>query len=193
MSNKKGRLFVISGPSGVGKTTLIRLFLKEDKLSAFSVSYTTRKKRSHEIHGRDYYFVDSEVFNSMVETGEFLEWEEVYGYKYGTPRKNVLDALEQGLDIFLDIDVNGAIHVKNQCPAACLIFIEPPAKEELQRRLSMRGEREIPRRIEVADKEIEKKHAFEYTIVNKELTEAYEQFKGIIESVRREAHGKNNC
>ncbi|HBE45672.1 MAG TPA: guanylate kinase [Deltaproteobacteria bacterium] len=193
MSNKKGRLFVISGPSGVGKTTLIRLFLKEDRLSTFSVSYTTRNKRSHEVHGRDYYFVDSEVFNSMVERDEFLEWQEVYGYKYGTPRKNVLDVLEQGLDIFLDIDVNGALHVKNQCPCACLIFIEPPAKEELQRRLSMRGEREIPKRIKVADKEIEKKHAFEYTIVNKELTEAYEEFKGIIESVRRQAHGKNNC
>lgn len=193
MSNRKGRLFVISGPSGVGKTTLIRLLLKEDRKITFSVSYTTRNKRSHEVHGRDYYFVDSDTFNSMVEKGEFLEWEEVYGYKYGTPRKNVLDALEHGLDIFLDIDVKGALHVKKQCPHACLIFIEPPAKEELQKRLSIRGEREIPRRIEVADKEIEKKNAFDYIIVNAELPKAYEELKGIIDSVRRQIHGKNNC
>lgn len=181
---KKGRLFVISGPSGVGKSTFIERFLKQDKESTFSVSYTTRKKRDKEVNGREYYFVDKDTFMDMVERGGFLEWEEVHENLYGTPKKEILENLERGIDILLDVDVNGAIKIKKNFPGACLIFIEPPSRDELIKRLSLRGEEQIELRLKRYDEEIEKKHIFDYNIINDNLEKAYRDFEDIIEKVR---------
>jgi len=181
---RKGRLFVISGPSGSGKSTFIERFLKQDKTSKFSVSYTTRKKRDKEVDGREYYFVDKKTFMDMVEKGGFLEWEVVHENLYGTPKKEIIENLERGIDILLDVDVNGAINIKKNYPDACLIFIEPPSREELVKRLSFRGEEQIELRLKRYDEEIEKKHIFDYTVINDNLERAYRDFEKIIEHVR---------
>ncbi|MDM7919839.1 MAG: guanylate kinase, partial [Methanosarcina sp.] len=145
--SRKGILIVVSGPSGAGKSTLIERFLKEDDRSSFSVSYTTRQKRVHEIDGKDYCFVSKRVFEEMIEKDNFLEWENVHGYMYGTPKEEVLKALKTGKDIILDVDVKGALNIRNKCSNACLIFIEPPSIEELMKRLVLRGEKEIDLRM----------------------------------------------
>ncbi|OPX99352.1 MAG: Guanylate kinase [Syntrophorhabdus sp. PtaU1.Bin002] len=190
---RRGRLFVVSGPSGVGKTTLIERFLKEDRGSRFSISYTTRQKRERETNGKDYYFVNEETFDRMIKDNCFLEWERVHGYLYGTPQKEVLDALEQSIDMFLDIDVNGAIKVKETYHDSCLIFVEPPSEEALMNRLVLRGEKEIALRMQRVHEEMEKKYLFQYSVINDKLYTAYRDFKEIVETVRRGIHGKNHC
>jgi len=193
--NKKrqGQLFVVSGPSGAGKTSLIEKFLKKDKVSTFSISYTTRQKRGNEIDGKDYYFIDTETFQKMIEEGQFLEWENVHGYLYGTPLKGVRETLKNGTDIILDIDVKGALNVKKKCSEACLVFVEPPSKEELIKRLSLRGEKEIALRMQKVKEELEKKPEFEYIIKNDDFDEAYRSFLDTIKIVREKPHGENNC
>ena len=183
--DKKGRLFVVSGPSGVGKSSIIGRFLKEDSRARFSVSYTTRQKRPQETDGKDYYFVDEEMFHEMTEHDRFLEWENVHGHSYGTPRKEVGEALKKGIDMVLDIDVKGALKVKEKCSEACLVFIEPPSKEDLVRRLSLRGEKELDLRMKRVEEELARKHLFHYTIMNDILDRAYEGFRTIVETVRR--------
>jgi guanylate kinase len=183
--DKKGHLFVVSGPSGVGKTTLIERFLKEDSSSRFSISYTTRKQRANELNGREYYFVDRETFERMIAEGHFLEWEKVHGQLYGTPQKEVFDTLRQGIDLFLDIDVNGALRVKERFENACLIFVEPLSQEDLMRRLTMRGEKEIALRMKRVSEEMEKKNLFQYSVINDKLDQAYGQFTTIVDTVRR--------
>jgi guanylate kinase len=191
--SKKGILIVVSGPSGAGKSTLIERFLVEDAQSCFSVSYTTRQKREHEINGKDYYFVSKETFEEMITRDAFLEWENVHSYMYGTPKEEVLKTLNTGKDIILDIDVKGALNIQTKCSNACLIFIEPPSTEELIRRLALRGEREIDLRMKRVQEEIARKAFFRYTITNDELEEAYNKFRETISEIRRNSNGKNNC
>ena len=183
---KKGRLFVVSGPSGVGKSSIIEQFMKSDKGSLFSVSYTTRQKRPHEVEGKDYYFVDGALFQEMVDSDRFLEWEDVHAHRYGTPRKEVADALAEGLDMILDIDVKGALKVQEKCPEACLVFIEPPSKEDLVRRLSFRGEKDLELRMRRVEEELASKRLFHYTIVNDTLDRACKAFGHIVETTRRQ-------
>ena len=183
---------MVSGPSGVGKSTLIERFLKEDKNSTFSVSYTTRQMRKGEEDGKDYYFVNENKFIDMSGKGSFLEWENVHGHFYGTPKKEVLDTLNSGRDVLLDIDVKGALNVKSRYPEACLIFIEPPSKDALMKRLSLRRETEIELRMKRVEEEVEKKRFFAYSIVNDDLERAYAAFKKIIENVREKAYGTDN-
>ncbi len=190
---KKGHLIVVSGPSGVGKSTLIERVLREEKNILFSVSYTTRHKRQHEVHGKEYYFTDEPGFRLMIDNNGFLEWESVHGYLYGTPVKEIADPINEGHDVILDIDVKGALKVKEKCPAACLIFLEPPSTEELRRRLLLRGEKEIEKRMERVQEEMAKKPLFTYAVKNDTLETAYYQFQSIIRSIGGREHGKNNC
>jgi len=184
-TERKGRLFVVSGPSGVGKSSIIGRFLREDHGATFSVSYTTRQKRPQEEDGKDYYFVSEETFREMAGEDRFLEWESVHGHFYGTPKKEVGETLERGVDMILDIDVKGALRVKDKCPEACLVFIEPPSKDELINRLSRRGEKDLELRMKRVEEELAKKQLFQYTIVNDILDRAYEDFRTIVETVRR--------
>ena len=179
----KGLLIVISAPSGTGKTTLCHKLLEEFPNVEFSVSYTTRKPRPGEVNGKDYWFVSREEFMKMVEEGDFLEWAEVYGNLYGTSRSQVLKALNQGKDVLLDIDTQGALQVKRNFPDAVLIFILPPSLKELERRLRKRGtddEETIERRLRVAREEIKRARYYDYLIVNDELEVAYSRLKSII-------------
>jgi guanylate kinase len=189
----KGILIVVSGPSGAGKSTLIERFLREDSQSSFSVSYTTRLKREHEINGRDYYFVNKETFEEMIGKDSFLEWENVHSYMYGTPKEEVRKTLNTGKDIILDIDVKGALNIQKECSNACLIFIEPPSIAELIKRLALRGEQEIDLRMKRVKEEIASKALFRYTITNDKLENAYNNFRETISEIRRNSNGKNNC
>ena len=193
MSPRKGHLIVVSGPSGVGKTTLIERVLKEDGNIFFSVSYTTREKRHNEVHGKDYYFTDEATFRQMIADNGFLEWEPVHGYLYGTPIKEISQSIGEGHDVILDIDVKGALKVKEKCPSACLIFLEPPSVDELKRRLELRGEKEIERRMERVREEMATKPLFTYAVKNDKLQEAYHHFQSIIRAIGGLGNGKNNC
>ncbi|MEO2068715.1 MAG: guanylate kinase [Desulfurobacteriaceae bacterium] len=179
----KGLLIVISAPSGTGKTTLCQMLLDEFKNLEFSISYTTRKPRNGEVNGKDYFFVDKETFQKMIDEGDFLEWAEVYGNFYGTSKSQVLKALNEGKDILLDIDTQGALNVKKNFPEAVLIFILPPSLSELERRLRNRGtddEETIRKRLKIAREEIKKAFLYDYLVVNDILEVAFEKLKSII-------------
>jgi len=190
---KKGVLIVVSGPSGVGKSTLIDRFLAQDRGSEFSVSYTTRMKRPHEEDGTDYCFTDENTFRKLIDQEYFLEWENVHGHFYGTPRSEIMAILRTGKDIILDIDVKGALKIKGQCPASRFIFIEPPSVNELRNRLLLRGEKEIDTRIRRVEEEIALRGQFGYTVLNDDLARAYAAFLEAIEDIRRENNGTDNC
>ncbi len=193
VSGEKGRLIVVSGPSGAGKSTLIERILREESNTFFSVSYTTRQKRHNEVHGKDYYFTDEATFRSMIARGGFLEWELVHGYLYGTPLQEMSQPLADGRNVILDLDVKGALKVKEKCAAACLIFLEPPSVEELKRRLVLRGEKEIEKRMERVMEEMSKKPLFTYTVKNDNVEDAYREFHSIIRSLAGGKNGTNNC
>ncbi len=183
MKKEKGLLVVISAPSGTGKTTLCHMLLEEFENMEFSVSYTTRIPREGEINGRDYFFVDRETFERMIEEGDFLEWAEVYGNLYGTSKSQVIKAIESGKDVLLDIDVQGALQVKNNFPEAVLIFILPPSLKELEKRLRKRGTdsgEAIERRLRIAREEIRKSIYYDYLVVNDVLEVAFNKLKSII-------------
>ncbi len=180
---KRGTLFVISAPSGAGKTTLIKRLLSSLDNITFSISYTTRPKREGEREGVDYYFVDEEKFRDMIDRDEFLEYAVVYGNYYGTPKRPVLESLERGIDVILDIDSKGARAVREKLEDAVLIFIFPPSMEVLIERLKSRGtdsEEVIERRIREAELEIEASSIYDYWILNDDLEKAYEELKSIV-------------
>jgi guanylate kinase len=182
---QSGELFIISAPSGTGKTTLIQRILhldtKFDKI-VFSVSHTTRKPRGGEIDGTDYHFVDHATFEGMIADGLFLEWEKVHSNFYGTSLLEVTPRLEQGIDVLLDIDVKGAVRVRAQYPSAHSIFILPPSYEELERRLKHRGDddKEIARRMAVSREEVKHCAQYDYVVVSDDAHWASQALIGII-------------
>lgn len=179
---RKGLLFVISGPSGAGKGSIYKGVLERLDMD-FSVSMTTRAPRPDEVDGKDYYFVTEEEYRLVLEEDGFLERAQVYGNHYGTPKAEVLDRLEKGRDVLLDIDVQGALQVRKNFPAGVLIFILPPSMEELRRRLTGRGtetEEVINKRLGQAMQELGYVGKYDYCVINDRLDEATEQVIGII-------------
>jgi guanylate kinase len=179
----KGRLFIISGPSGAGKGTICTRLLEETEKLFFSVSMTTRKPREGEIEGRDYYFVSEEKVLEMKAGDGFLESAYVYQDHYGTPRQMVMEKLDSGNDVVLDIDIQGAMSIKKVYPDGVFIFILPPSMAELRERITGRGTEEnesIEVRMAGAKKEIAYIHKYDYCVVNGELEEAVCRVKAII-------------
>ena len=177
-----GRLFIISGSSGVGKGTLIKEFLKQTDDVFLSVSSTTRKPREGEVHGQNYYFVSKEDFQNSIDNGDFLEWAEFSGNRYGTDKNRVCDMLKLGKNVLLEIEVQGAKQVKQKMPEAILIFILPPSKEELERRLRGRGtetEEAIQKRLQVIEFEAKESEHYDYKVVNDTIERAVAEITDI--------------
>ncbi len=180
---ERGDLFVISAPSGAGKSTMCHRLMEETPGVSFSVSHTTRAPRRGEVDGVDYHFVSRETFMQMVENGEFIEWAEVHGNCYGTSREAVVSMLLQGEDVLLDIDVQGAMQVREIFKDAVLVFILPPSLEVLEQRLRGRGtdsEETIALRLRNAAKELEYVNEYTFLIVNDDLIRATGDLQSII-------------
>jgi guanylate kinase len=188
----KGRLFIISAPSGAGKTTLLHKIIPNIERLSFSVSHTTRSPRPGERDGVNYFFIDRQTFLKMRGENAFLEWAEVHGQFYGTSRDAVLDRLEKGFDVILDIDVQGAAIIKKSgLIDATSIFISPPDLVELERRLRGRAqdsEQTILLRLENAKKEMTAIDEYEYLIINDRLDEAAKVLESIILAQRAKMH-----
>ncbi|MBE6969615.1 MAG: guanylate kinase [Ruminococcaceae bacterium] len=182
--SKRGKLLVLSGPSGCGKGTVLRALMDGREDMAFSVSATTRAPRPGEVDGREYYFVSRERFMEMVERGELLEHAEFVGNCYGTPKAPVLQQLEAGRHVLLDIEVQGAAQVKKAMPEAVLVFLAPPSLAELERRLRGRGtetEEKIQQRLKTAEYEMSLVGEYDYTVVNDVVTRAAAEVAAILE------------
>ena len=182
---RKGLLILISGPSGTGKGTVCDLLRKNHPEISYSVSATTRQPRPGEQDGVNYYFYDKEKFRQMIDAGELLEWAEVYGNYYGTPKQKVLDRLNAGEDILLEIDTQGALNVMKAMPEGLFIFLLPPSLEELANRLKGRGtetEESLQRRLGAAVDEIKIAHNYRYVVVNDKVEAAEKAIAGIIEA-----------
>lgn len=188
---QEGELFIVSSPSGGGKTTLIRrvieMLAQEGRKAYFSVSHTTRKPRPGEVDGKDYHFVSRETFLAMVDAGAFLEFAEVHGNLYGTSWKEVAGKREAGYDVFLDIDVQGARQVRGKVPDAVKIFIFPPSYQELKRRLLARRQDDLEAvrlRMRNALNEMREYGEFDYVIINDELEVACRELASIVTASR---------
>ncbi|MCK5818528.1 MAG: guanylate kinase [Psychromonas sp.] len=186
-----GTLYFISAPSGAGKSSLITAVLKEEREwnTQVSVSHTTRQPRSSEINGLHYHFVTVDKFNKLIQQDVFFEWAEVFGHYYGTSRVTIEKALEQGIDVILDIDWQGARQVRKFMPQAKGIFILPPNKKELEKRLNKRGQDSpdiIKERMLQARYEMSHYDEYDYLIVNHCFKQATKEFSAIMQAVRNE-------
>jgi guanylate kinase len=183
-------VFIISAPSGSGKSTLVSRLLASVPGLLFSVSYTTRRPRGAEVHGKSYNFISREEFEAMLARDEFLEWAEVFGNYYGTHRSVLDRACVEGLDLVLDIDVQGARQLKCKIPEAVTIFILAPSRQILEQRLRARGEDRdevVERRLRAAAEEIRNYNAYDYVLINRDLAESDVGLRSIVcaERVRR--------
>ncbi len=188
-------MFVVTAPSGAGKTSLIEAVMRDDPALKISVSYTTRAPREGERHGVDYHFVDRATFDAMQRRGEFLESAEVHGNHYGTSRKVILDAVAAGEDLILEIDWQGAQQVRHLYPDCIGIFIVPPSIAELERRMRARGkdaEAVIQRRLENAREELAHAGEFKYRIINKDFETARRELADILRKERTRSHGPHH-
>ncbi|MDA3971846.1 MAG: guanylate kinase [Desulfobulbaceae bacterium] len=183
----KGNIIILSAPSGTGKTTILRKIMPELGHISFSISHTTRKARVGEKNGVDYHFVDQEEFLRLKEQGEFIEWAEVHGNYYGTSVLSVVQLQEQGQDVVLDIDIQGARQVREKLPEASSIFIIPPSWEEQEKRLRGRGtddETTIHLRLTNAKAELKDIDLYDFVVVNDTIDDAAAMFKAIILTLR---------
>jgi len=185
---RRGLMFVLSSPSGAGKTTLSRLLLRADRKVELSISVTTRPKRRDEINGRDYHFIDRARFDEMVGAGELLEWAEVFGHRYGTPRRPVDKALQAGRDVLFDIDWQGTQQLREKARTDLVsVFILPPAASELERRLKRRAQNskaEIGSRMAKASDEMSHWAEYDYVIVNRDKAVAFAEVRAILAAER---------
>jgi guanylate kinase len=185
---RRGLMFVLSSPSGAGKTTLSRMLLKADRNIALSVSVTTRLKRRGEVNGRDYHFIDLARFNAMVKSGELLEWAEVFDHRYGTPRRPVEQALRAGRDVLFDIDWQGTQQLREKARDDLVsVFILPPSVNELERRLHSRAQdtHDIIRgRMAKAAGEMSHWPEYDYVIVNSDKARAFTEVRAILAAER---------
>ncbi len=185
MTRARGKLIVISAPSGCGKTTITRALLRRNPQYTFSVSATTRPRRRNEVYGKHYFFLTEEEFRRAIEKNELVEWETIYGDYYGTLKSVVDEALENGKVLLFDIDVNGGLSIKKHYPDdTVLIFIEPPGIEDLKKRLRRRnteGSEQFKRRIERVPMELEKGKSFDYSVVNADLDKAIDEVDKIVQ------------
>lgn len=182
-STPRGKLVVVSAPSGAGKTTIARALLDYFPAMTFSVSATTRKKRAGETEGRDYVFLAREDFRRRVDAGEFVEWEEIYGDLYGTLRSEVDRARREGRHLLFDVDVKGGLSIKRAYPDALLIFVRPPAVDVLMERLRGRKTEDdvtVARRMERVPMEMEMGKQFDHTIVNDVLERAVAEARELV-------------
>ena len=181
---KNGELIIISGTTCAGKGTVVKKLVEENPNLKVSISYTSREKRDGEIEGKDYYFVSSEEFERKIQDGDFLEYAKVqYGKYYGTPKKEVHDLLEQGFDVILEIDVQGAQQIKEMFPQTILIFIMAPSMSEVKRRIKARGKEtkeQILERFKVAYNELNEIPKYNYVVVNDNLEEAVSKVEAIL-------------
>jgi guanylate kinase len=183
-NSKQGRLFIISAPSGGGKTTLSKAFLNRFNDILYSVSYTTRSPRNGEQDGVDYYFIQKKDFEKRIESGHWAEWAEVHGNYYGTSAEFLDKGLASGRDILLDIDVQGTLQIIENYPDSVTIFIMPPSLETLRKRLEMRRSESrsiIKRRLLTAEKEMAQKGLYRYVVVNDQLSASIDKLIAIIE------------
>ena len=179
----KGKLFVVSGPSGAGKGTICKEILDQERNIEMSVSMTTRSPRKGEIDKVHYYFVDRESFEKLIEEDGFMEYADVYGNFYGTPKRKVLEWINAGIDVILEIDVQGAMQIKKNYPEGVFIFILPPSLTELKNRIKGRGsetEETMARRLGEALNEIRCIDKYDYRVINEELDVAIDRVRAII-------------
>ncbi len=179
----KGLLVVLSGPSGVGKNTICDQLLYKYSDLEYSISMTTRPPRAGEIHGEDYYFASKNDFQEMIEEDDFLEWAEVFGNYYGTPQKFVDAKLKDGKSVVLEIDIQGALQVKQKRPDGVFIFLLPPSLYELQNRIKKRGtekDQDMEKRFKAAKQEIETVHQYHYAVINNNIPNTTELIYSII-------------
>lgn len=182
-----GNLFVVAAPSGAGKSSLVKALLELDSHVQPSVSHTTRPPRGQEKHGREYFFVSTSEFDTMVLADSFVEWAHVHGHRYGTSKKAIEDRIAHGADVILEIDYQGALQIKRIYPNAVLVFILPPSWEELRSRLERRGE-DAPEVIQVrlrnAQEELAQAKEFDFVIINELFERALFDLKAIVHAQR---------
>ncbi len=181
--SKQGILIVLSGPSGAGKGTICQELIRKNKSIHLSISVTTRPPRPGEVHGKNYFFISREEFQQLVDNDQLIEWAQVYGNFYGTPKKWVEEKLAAGEDVLLEIDIQGALQIKRKHPDCVLIFIIPPSINELQARLIGRGtdsNEVIKKRLNCVADELQEIPRYDYIVVNDSLEEATDQVKAII-------------
>ena len=187
MLSHSGNVFVLSAPSGTGKSTLARQLVKQTEDLNFSVSFTTRKPRPGEVDGRDYFFVDDATFDAMVAADGFVEWVKVYDRRYGTGKAWIQERLASGVDILLDIESQGARKVHQAIPDAVMVFLLPPSSQELSSRLKGRGdesEEQVRFRLDFARHELSLFDGYDYLVVNDTVEQAYRRLESIIIATR---------
>lgn len=187
LATSEGTLFVVAAPSGAGKSTLVNALLEREPAISLSISHTTRPPRPGELYGRHYYFVERAAFEREVAEGIFLEHAEVHGNLYGTSRTTVSELLEKGRDVLLEIDWQGAQQIRQSKPDCVSVFILPPSRAELERRLRGRGSDSaevIARRLHNSREEIAHAHEFDYVIVNDRFEDALADLQAIVHAVR---------